>query len=143
MRMNFFEYAAILSIVLLLSGCCWFRDDRPEPTGAPYTPAVRKNTRVYSSDAAVNAVVSSASLRMAASPQGTFHIIPKKKTSVLGLRVIDSLVGMRLSRPSAPHILLLEDSVSDGTWTLVMSHPDGREFLRKSLKLEESGNGQK
>ena len=141
--MNFFEYAAILSIVLLLSGCCWFRDDRPEPTGAPYVPAVRQNTRIYSSDAAVNAVVSSASLRMAASPQGTFHIIPKKKTSVLGLRVIDSLVGMRLSRPSAPHILLLEDTVSDGTWTLILSHPDGQEFLRKSLKLEESGNGQK
>ena len=141
--MNFFIYAAILSIVLLQSGCCWFRDDRPEPTGAPYVPAVRQNTRIYSSDAAVNAVVSSASLRMAASPQGTFHIIPKKNTTALGLRVIDSLAGMRLSRPSAPHILLLEDTVSDGTWTLILSHPDGQEFLRKSLKLEESGNGQK
>ena len=141
--MNFFEYAAILAMVLLLSGCCWFRDDRPEPVGTPYASANQQENKVFSSDQAVNAAVSSISLRMAVSPQGTFRIIPKKKNTVLGFQVIDSLAGMRLSRPSAPHILLLEDSVSNGTWTLVLSHPDGREFLRKSLKLKDAVNGSK
>lgn len=139
--MNSFEYAALLSMALLLSGCCWFRDDRPEPVGTPYASAVQQGNKVYSSDEAVNSAVSSISLRMAVSPQGTFRIIPKKKNTVLGFQVIDSLVGMRLSRPSAPHILLLEDTVSDGTWTFVLSHPDGREFLRKSLKLKDAVNG--
>ena len=139
--MIFFEYAALLSMVLLLSGCCWFRDDRPEPVGTPYVSPVQQGNKVYSSDEAVNSAVSSISLRMAVSPQGTFRIIPKKKNTVLGFQVIDSLAGMRLSRPSATDILLLEDTVSNGTWTLVLSYPDGREFLRKSLKLKDALNG--
>ena len=141
MNTIFFEYAALLSILLLLSGCRWFRDDRPEPIGTPYVYANQQGNKVFSSDEAVNAAVSSISLRMAVSPQGTFRIIPKKNNTALGFQVIDSLAGMRLSRPSAPHILLLEDTVSDGTWTLVLSYPDGREFLRKSLKLKDNLNG--
>ena len=140
--MNSFEYAALLSMALLLSGCCWFRDDRPEPSGTPYVSVTQQKEKVYSSDEAVNAAVSSISLRMAVSSQGPFRIIPKNNTA-LGAQVIDSLAGMRLSRPSAQYVLLLEDVVSDGIWTLVLSYPDGREFLRKSLKIEDAGNGQK
>ena len=139
--MKFIKYAGMLPAVLMLSGCCWFRDDRPEPSGTPYASAVQPEDKVCSPDQAVNAAVSSISLRMAVSSQGPFRIIPGKKNTALGFQVIDSLARMRLSRPSAQHILLLEDTISDGTWTLVLSHPDGREFLRKSLKLKESVHG--
>ena len=139
--MKFIKYAGIFPAVLLLAGCRWFCDDRPEPSGAPYPSAVHQENKICSPDEAVNAAVSSISLRMAVSSQGPFRIIPRKKNTALGFQVIDSLAGMRLSRPSAQHILLLEDAISNGTWTLVLSHPDGREFLRKSLKLKEAVNG--
>ena len=141
MNVKFIKYAVMLPAVLMLSGCRWFCDDRPEPHGSPYAPAVHQEHRGSSPEEAVNAAVSSISLRMAVSSQGPFRIIPRKKNTALGFQVIDSLARMRLSRPSAQHILLLEDTISDGTWTLVLSHPDGREFLRKSLKLKESVHG--
>ena len=139
--MKFIKYAGMLPAILLLSGCRWFCDDRPEPSGTPYASAVRQENKACSPDEAVNAAVSSISIRMAVSSQGPFRIIPGKKNTALGFQVIDSLADMRLSLPSAQHILLLEDTISDGTWTLVLSHSDGREFLRKSLNLKESGNG--
>ena len=128
-------------MVLILSGCRWFGDNRPEPVGTPYVSSVQQGNKVYSSDEAVNAAVSSISLRMAVSSQGPFRIIPRKKNTALGFQVIDSLARMRLSRPSAPHILLLEDAVSNGTWTFVLSHPDGREFLQKSFQIKDAVNG--
>ena len=141
--MKFAVFAGLFPVVLMLSGCTWFCDNRPEPVGTPYDSAVQPKDRSYSSDEAVNAAVSAISLRMAVSSQGPFRVIPKKKVTVLGFRIIDSLSRMRLSRPSAPHILFLEDSVTEGAWTFVLSYPDEREFLRKSLKLKGYGNGQK
>ena len=138
--MKFFIFAGLLPFVLLLSGCCWFRDDRPEPIGTPYENHVQQRPKTCSPAEAVNAAVSSVSLRMAVSPQGPFRVIPKKKNTALGFQVIDSLDRMRLSRPSSPHILLLEDEISDGIWTFILSHPDGREFMRKSLKIKDTGN---
>ena len=141
MSVRFFEYAVLFPMVLLLTGCCWFRDDRPEPVGTPYTNQVQQHPSAYSSAEAVNAAVSSVSLRMAVSPLGPFRIVPKKKNTALGFQVIESLDRMRLTRPSAPHILLLEDEISDGVWTFLLSHPDGREFLQKSLKIKDIKNG--
>lgn len=140
--MHFLPFLLMI-IVLLVSGCTWFCDNRPEPEGVPYDTSVREKPTVCSSDEAVNAAVSAISLRMAVSSQGPFRVIPKKKNTVLGFRIIDSLERMRLARPSAPNILFLEDSIADGTWTFILSYPDEREFMRKSLRIKEPDNGQK
>ena len=136
---------AVPVLVLALSGCNWFHDDRPEPSGLPYHAPGPEKHNVYSSDEAVNAAVSSISLRMAVSSLGPFRVVPtRNKTSALGFRVIDSLARMRLSRPDSSSILRLEDRIpADGVWSLVLFHPDGGEFLRKSFKLKDGGNERK
>ena len=136
--MIFFEYAALLSMVLLLSGCCWFRDDRPEPVGTPYVSAVQQGNKVYSSDEAVNAAVSAVSLKMAVSQQGPFRVIPRKdRTTSLGYRTIDSLTRMGLSRLQAPDPLCLEDLRNDkNEWTVILHDASGKIFYRKTFLLK-------
>ena len=128
--------AAGSCLSLLTSGCTAV--DRPEPSGSPYDAPAKPAEAALSSEEAVNAAVSAVSLRMAASSQGPFRVISvERKTSVLGFKVIDSLVRMRLSRLSASEILLLEDARNDrNEWSVVFRYPDGRIFLNRTFQLK-------
>lgn len=129
-----------LPALLFLTGCSWFRDDRPEPSGSPYAAEVKTPKQVYSEAEAVNAAVSAISLRMAVSSEGPFRVIPtEKKTTSLGYKVIGSLERMRLSQISAPCVLRLEDARTEtGSWCLALRHPDGRVFVEKIFQLDPS-----
>lgn len=136
--MKFFEYAVLFPMVLLLAGCRWFCDDRPEPVGTPYDSVVQPKDRSYSSDEAVNAAVSAVSLKMAVSSQGPFRVIPKKdRTTSLGFRTIDSLTRMGLSRLQAPVPLCLEDRRNDkNEWTVTLRDASGKIFYCKTFLLK-------
>lgn len=128
-----------LLLGMLAPGCSWFRDGRPEPQDPPYpgnnSPAESSYTRAE----AVNAAVSAISLRMASVSAGPFRILPATgKTSPLGNEVIESLTRMRLSRPSAPHLLLLEDTrTGNGEWSFTLRRPeDGQIFITGTFSLK-------
>ncbi len=123
---------------MLLSGCAWFRDDRPEPDGSPYAAGPRQPTRIYTEAEAVNAAVSAVSLKMAVSSKGPFRVIPLKgKTTPAGDQVIESLTRMRLSRSDAVHVLQLEDTLTGtGEWSLILRSPDGTVFFSKTFHLK-------
>lgn len=133
----FISAVSLLSL-MMTSGCACFRENRPEPSGSPYDAPAKPAEAALSSEEAVNAAVSAVSLRMAASSQGPFRVISvERKTSVLGFKVIDSLVRMRLSRLSASEILLLEDARNDrNEWSVVFRYPDGRIFLNRTFQLK-------
>ena len=124
--------------LFLLSGCAWFRDERPEPNGPPYAAGPKSTKSACTEAEAVNAAVSAISLRMAASSQGPFRVVPLKgKTTPAGFQVIDSLARMRLSRIDAAHVLHQEDARNDsGEWTLVLRHPSGSVFFTKTFYLK-------
>ena len=134
--MNMMPVLAFL--LLLLPGCTFFRDGRPEPTGSPCSGQVREQQKIYSSTEAVNAAVSAISLRIAASSRGPFRIIPAEgKTTVLGFQVLDSLARMRLSRISAPTMLRLEDvRTEENQWSIALRTQDGRIFIRREFQLK-------
>jgi len=136
--MRIFLYLLPLTALLLLPGCAWFRDDRPEPDGSPYAVSPRQPKQTYSEAEAVNAAVSAISLRMAASSKGPFRVMPLKgKTTPAGAQVIESLIRMRLSKVGAAYPLLLEDTLTGpGEWTLILRNPDGSCFFTKTFHLK-------
>ena len=137
--MNCRSYIFLLAAAVLLPGCALFRDDRPDPSGSPYGGAKPEAGQLYSEAEAVNAAVSSISLKMAVSTQGPFRIIPKKdRTTSLGFRTIDSLARMGLSSFQAPCPLYLEDRLDTGNqWTVDLFDASGKIFYRKTFILRE------
>ena len=136
MKFQFYSFLPA-GVFLLLSGCVWFRDNRPEPDGSPYAAPSRPPKQLYSEAEAVNAAVSAISLRMAASSQGPFRVISAKEATSAGHQVTDALIRMRLSRVTAAHVLLLEDNLtSPDCWNLVLRHPDGTVFIEKTFYLK-------
>ena len=141
--MNFRFYGLPLSaMILLLSGCAWFHDNRPAPEGSPYDAAAKppKEQLSYTEAEAVNAAVSAISLRMATSTQGPFLVVPDKmEITPLGYQVIDALTRMRLSRYSSPHTLRLQDGRTNRSqWNFTLRMPDGTILITKTFQLKES-----
>ena len=141
--MIFRFFSLLLSAMLLmLSGCTWFRDNRPEPSGLPYAADSRQPKHSYTEAEAVNAAVSAISLRMATAARGPYRVVPGgKEVSPLGYQVIDSLTRMRLSRISAPSILQLEDARTDPDgWNFTLRNSDGTVFITKTFQLKEGSH---
>lgn len=136
--MNCRSTVLLLAAAILLPGCTLFRDDRPDPSGSPYGGTVQTAGQLYSEAEAVNAAVSAVSLKMAASSQGPFRIIPKKeKVTRLGFRAVDSLTQMGLSRLQAPCPLYLEDSLdTNNGWTITLLDASGKTFYCKTFILK-------
>ena len=120
------------TVLLTLSGCSLFRDNRPAPEGPPYAVSDPPKTaeKLYSEAEAVNAAATAISVRMSFSSRAPFRVIPVEgKLSPAGSKVLESLVRMRLSRPGAPYPLLLEDRLDGNEWTvtLLQDWADGNE----------------
>ena len=120
------------AVLLTLSGCSLFRDDRPAPEGPPYAVSDPPKTaeKLYSEAEAVNAAATAISVRMSFSSLAPFRVIPVEgKLSPAGSKVHLSLVQMGLSRAGAPYPLLLEDRLDGNKWTvtLLQDWPDGNE----------------
>ena len=137
--MKYRLYSLLLSAaVLLLPGCVLFRDNRPLPSGSPYGDGSEPAGQPGSEAEVVNAAVSAVSLKMAVSSQGPFRIIPReRKITSLGLKTIESLTRMGLSRIQAPCPLYLEDSRnSENEWTVILFDSSNRIFYRKTFFLK-------
>lgn len=137
MKTSFRIFSA--AVILLLSGCSLFRDDRPAPEGSPYAVSTPPKTseKVYSEAEAVNAAATAISVRMSFSSLAPFRVVPVEgKLSPVGSKVHVSLVEMRLSRPGAAYPLLLEDRLDGNKWTvtLLQGWPDGDEAPLPGVK---------
>ena len=134
----------VLTVLTLLTGCLWFQDNRPEPQGPPYASDAGQPRTACTEAEAVNAAVSSISLRMAASSaRGPFRVVPaEKKTTALGYRIMDSLVRMRLSRFSGANVLRLEDWRGEkGEWSFILRSADGEIWLTRTFLLKGVSDG--
>lgn len=111
------------ALLLILSGCSLFRDNRPAPTGSPYAVSQppKNGEKACSEDEAVNAAATAISIRMSFSSHAPFCVIPVRgKVSRIGSKVHVSLVQMGLSRGGAAYPLLLEDRLVGNEWTVIL-----------------------
>ena len=112
-----------IALLLTLSGCSLFRDDRPAPQGSPYAVSKPPKTseKLCSGAEAVNAAATAISVRMSFSSLAPFRVVPVEgKLSPLGRKVHESLIQMGLSRAGAAHSLLMEDRQNGNEWTVVL-----------------------
>lgn len=139
-KMMFLLSAGLL--LMSVSGCShWFQDDRPVPAKPPYEPAERERTNALSPADAVNAMTTAISIKSAVNAYGPFVFVADKQKpcSKYGREVLNSLIRMRLSSPSARMMLVLYDEINaKNEWTVKLVHyKTDTVFFARTIQLAE------